>query len=291
MKIHLVDGTYELFRSHFGAPPKRAPDGREVGATLGLLRSLLSLVSTPGVTHVACAFDHVIESFRNELFPGYKTGEGVDADLLGQFPLAERAVAALGIVVWPMVEFEADDALATGASRFKKQRAVEQVVLCSPDKDLAQSVSGVRVISWDRRREIYLDEEGVIKKFGVRPHSIPDWLALVGDAADGFPGIPNWGAKSASAVLARFEHLESIPQDPRQLGLPLGRAAKLVESLRARRQDAFLYRQLATLREDVPLQEELADLAWRGAMAELKEICHELGSEALPKRITRWREA
>jgi 5'-3' exonuclease len=291
MKIHLVDGTYELFRSHFGAPPKRAPDGREVGATLGLLRSLLSLVSTPGVTHVACAFDHVIESFRNELFPGYKTGEGVDADLLGQFPLAERAVSALGIVVWPMVEFEADDALATGASRFKKQRAVEQVVLCSPDKDLAQSVSGVRVISWDRRREIYLDEEGVIKKFGVRPHSIPDWLALVGDAADGYPGIPNWGAKSASAVLARFEHLESIPEDPRQLGLPLGRAAKLVESLRARRQDAFLYRQLATLREDVPLQEELADLAWRGAMAELQEICHELGSEALPKRITKWRQA
>ncbi|HEY5112795.1 MAG TPA: 5'-3' exonuclease H3TH domain-containing protein, partial [Coriobacteriia bacterium] len=208
MKIHLVDGTYELFRSHFGAPPKKSPDGREVGATAGLLRSLFMLVSTPGVTHVACAFDHVIESFRNDLFPGYKTGEGVEKALLDQFPLAERTVATLGIVVWPMVEFEADDALATAASRFKDQPGVEQVVICSPDKDLAQSVCGASVICWDRRRDIVLDEEGVIDKFGVRPHSIPDWLALVGDAADGFPGIPGWGAKSASAVLARFDHLE-----------------------------------------------------------------------------------
>ena len=290
MKIHLVDGTYELFRSYFGAPPKKAPDGREVGATLGLLRSLLSLVSTPGITHIACAFDHVIESFRNELFPGYKTSEGVDTDLLGQFPLAERAVSALGIVVWPMVQFEADDALATGASRFKNQPGVEQVVVCSPDKDLAQSVSGVSVISWDRRRDIFLDEEGVIKKFGIRPHSIPDWLALVGDTADGYPGIPTWGAKSASAVLSRFDHLESIPEDPRQLGLPLGRAARLVESLRAHRQDAFLFRRLATLREDVPLEEGLTDLEWRGARVELSELCRELGSEDLPKRITKWRE-
>jgi len=286
MKIHLVDGTYELFRSYFGAPPKKAPDGREVGATAGLLRSLFMLVATPGVTHVACAFDHVIESFRNDLFPGYKTGAGVEADLLAQFPLAERAVSALGIVVWPMVEFEADDALATAASRFKDQPGVEQVVICSPDKDLAQAVSGVSVVCWDRRRDIFLDDEGVLKKFGVRPHSIPDWLALVGDAADGFPGIPAWGAKSASAVLSRFDHLESIPEDPRELGLPVGRASRLVESLAAHRKEAFLYRRLATLRDDVPLEEGLADLEWRGARAELEEVCQELGDEELLKRIT-----
>ena len=286
MKIHLVDGTYELFRNYFGAPPKKAPDGREVGATVGLLRSLFMLVSTPGVSHVACAFDHVIESFRNDLFAGYKTSEGVAADLLTQFPLAERAVSALGIVVWPMVEFEADDALATAASRFKGQPGVEQVVICSPDKDLAQAVSGASVICWDRRRDIFLDDEGVLKKFGVRPHSIPDWLALVGDAADGLPGIPAWGAKSASAVLSRFDHLESIPEDPRELGLPVGRASRLVESLAAHRKEAFLYRRLATLRDDVPLEEGLADLEWRGARAELEEVCQELGDEGLAKRVT-----
>ena len=285
MKIHLVDGTYELFRSHFGAPPKKASDGREVGATLGLLRSLLMLVSTPGVTHVACAFDHVVESFRNDLFPGYKTSAGVEADLLAQFPLAEKAVAALGLVVWPMVEFEADDALVTAASRFKDQPGVEQVVICSPDKDLAQAVSGAKVVCWDRRRDIFLDDEGVMKKFGVRPHSIPDWLALVGDAADGFPGIPGWGAKSASAVLSRYDHLESIPEDPGRLRLPLGRATRLVDSLAAHREKAFLYRRLATLRDDVPLEEELADLEWRGAKAELEEVCRELGDEELLKRV------
>jgi len=285
MKIHLVDGTYELFRSYFGAPPKKGPDGREVGATVGLLRSLFMLASTPGVTHVACAFDHVIESFRNELFPGYKTGAGVAPDLLAQFPLAERAVAALGVVVWPMVDFEADDALATAASRFRDQPGVEQVVICSPDKDLAQAVSGASVICWDRRRDILLDEEGVIRKFGVRPHSIPDWLALVGDAADGFPGIPGWGAKSASGVLSRFDHLESIPEDPRQLGLPPGRASRLMESLADHREEAFLYRRLATLRDDVPLGEGLADLEWRGAGAELEEVCRELGDEGLAKRV------
>jgi len=291
MKIHLVDGTYELFRSHFGAPPKKSPDGREVGATVGLLKSLFMLVSSPGVTHVACAFDHVIESFRNDLFPGYKTGAGVEADLLAQFPLAERAVSALGIVVWPMVEFEADDALATAASRFKDEPGVEQVVICSPDKDLAQAVSGVSVVCWDRRRDVFLDDEGVMKKFGVRPHSIPDWLALVGDAADGFPGIPGWGARSASAVLARCAHLESIPEDPRQLGLPLGRATRLVESLAAHREEALLYRRLATLRDDVSLEEGLADLEWRGAAAELNEVCRELGDEELAKRITEHRDA
>ncbi len=196
MKIHLVDGTCELFRNHYGAPPKQAPDGRQVGATLGLVRSLLMLVTAPGVSHVACAFDHIIESFRNELYAGYKTSAGVDRELLAQFSLAEEAVAALGVVVWPMVEFEADDALASAVRRFKNNKTVEQIVLCSPDKDLAQLVSGSRIVCWDRRRDIVMNEAGVLEKFGVRPQSIPDWLALVGDAADGYPGLPGWGAKS-----------------------------------------------------------------------------------------------
>lgn len=289
MKIHLVDGTYELFRNHFGAPPRKAPDGREVGATLGLLRGLLMLLSTPGVTHVACAFDHVIESFRNDLFPGYKTGAGVDANLIAQFPLAEEAVSALGLVVWPMIEFEADDALATAAARFKNDSAVDQIVICSPDKDLAQMVSGSRIVCWDRRRDIVIDEAGVAEKFGVLPQSIPDWLALVGDSADGFPGIPGWGAKSAAAVLARYEHLEAIPEDTGAWGLGANRAARLGESLTQRRDEALLYRRLATLREDVPLQEKLGDLEWRGADERLNEVCHRLGDEQFPKRIPRWR--
>ena len=257
MKIHLVDGTYELFRNYFGAPPKQAPDGREVGATLGLLRSLLMLLTSPEVTHVACAFDHVIKSFRNDLYSGYKTGEGVDPKLLAQFPLAEEAVAAFGVVVWPMVEFEADDALATATARFKKNKSVEQIVICSPDKDLVQLVSGKRIVCWDRRREIVLDEKGVMEKFGVRPGSIPDWLALVGNSADGYPGIAGWGAKSSSAVLAHFEHLESIPNDASKWKLKAispGRAASLAESLMQHREEALLYRKLATLREDVPIK-------------------------------------
>ena len=289
MKIHLVDGTYELFRNNFGAPPRTAPDGREVGATVGLLRSLLMLVTTPGVTHVACSFDHVIESFRNRLYAGYKTGEGVDPDLLAQFPLAERAVAALGIVAWPMVELEADDGLATGVALYGNQPGVEQVVICSPDKDLAQLVSGERVVCWDRRRDIVMDEEGVVAKFGVRPHSMPDWLALVGDSADGYPGVPQWGQKSAAVVLSKYEHLEAIPEDPAQLGLPAGRAARLLENLKAHREEALLYRVLATLRTDAPISEKLSDLAWKGAAPELKDVCRELGDEALLGRIKRWR--
>ncbi|HZL65619.1 MAG TPA: 5'-3' exonuclease H3TH domain-containing protein [Thermoleophilia bacterium] len=290
MKLHLIDGTYELFRSYFGAPPRKSRDGREVGATAGLLRSLAMLLAAPEVTHVACAFDQAIESFRNDLYAGYKTGEGVEQALLDQFPLAERAVAAMGVVVWPMVEFEADDALATAAARFWDRPRVEQVVICSPDKDLAQAVRGERVVSWDRRRDIVLDEDGVCAKFGVRPLSIPDWLALVGDAADGFPGIPGWGAKSAATVLARFEHLESIPEDPGAFGLPAGRAARLAESLAAHREEALLYRRLARLRDDVPLAEELADLEWRGAPPEFGEVCTELGDEALATRVAALRD-
>jgi len=288
MKIHLVDGTYELFRAHFGAPPKKTPDGREVGATLGLLRSLMLLLSDPEVTHVAVAFDHVIESFRNKMYPGYKTGAGVDPNLLAQFPLAEKAASALGLVVWPMVKFEADDAIATGVARFKV-KSVKQIVICSVDKDLTQLVDGDRVVCWDRRREIILDEQGVIGKFGVRPESIPDYLALVGDSADGYPGIKGWGAASTSAVLSRFKHIESIPSDPKQLGLGLGRATTLLENLKGNYSDALLFRELSTLRRDVPIKETLKDLQWQGATPRLKKLCHELGEERIPERVSRWR--
>jgi len=288
MNIYLIDGTYELFRNHFGAPHRKAPDGREVGATLGLLRSLYLLLATPGVTHVACAFDHVIESFRNDLYPGYKTSAGVDPALLAQFPLAEEAVSALGLVAWPMVEFEADDALGTAAIRFAPVESVGQILLCSPDKDLAQMVSGKRVVCWDRRREIILDEAGVVAKYGVPPASIPDWLALVGDTADGYPGILGWGEKSASTVLSRFGHLESIPADHQSWGLSAGRANHLAKSLAQHQAEAILFRQLATLRLDVPLQENLEDLKWRGAREDLKEFCRRMGDEKFPQRISRW---
>lgn len=250
------------------------------------------LLTSPEVTHVGVAFDHVIESFRNDLFPGYKTGEGVDPNLTAQFPLAEEAVSALGVVVWPMVEFEADDALATATARFTKNKSVEQILICSPDKDLTQLVAGKHIVCWDRRREIIIDEKGVVEKFGVHPQSIPDWLGLVGDSADGFPGIPGWGAKSASLVLAKYKHLESIPNDPTKWKLSTispGRAASLTESLVQRRDEALLYRKLATLRSDVPIKEKLNDLKWQGAYPRLKKICRELGDERIPERIPRWR--
>lgn len=289
MKIHLVDGTYELFRAHFGAPPKKAPDGREIGAALGLLRSMLLLLSNPDVTHVAVAFDHVIESFRNDLYPAYKTASGVDPNLLAQFDLAEQAVAALGLTVWAMVEYEADDAIATAVAKFKKAKSVEQIVICSVDKDLAQMVEGDRVICWDRRREIVLNETGVVEKFGVPPASIPDYLALVGDSADGYPGVKGWGAASTAAVLTKFKHIEAIPKDPKKLPLGLGRATTLVENLQQNYKEALLFRELATLRTNVPLKEKLDDLKWRGAYPRLKTLCRELGEERIPQRVTRWR--
>jgi len=289
MKIHLVDGTYELFRSHFGAPPKKSPDGMEVGATLGLVRSLMLLLSDPEVTHVAVAFDHVVESFRNKLYAGYKSSAGMDPVILNQFLLAEKLVSALGLVVWPQVKFEADDAIATAVAKFKKVKSVEQIVICSVDKDLTQMVDGDRVICWDRRREITLNDKGVIEKFGVSPESIPDYLALVGDAADGFPGIQGWGAKSTATVLAKFKHIESIPKDPKKIPFGLGRATTLVENLQANYKHALLFRELSTLRVDVPLKENLSDLKWQGAYLRLKKLCHELGEERIPERITRWR--
>ena len=288
MKIHLVDGTYELFRSFYGPPPRKSPDGREVGATIGLLRSMLALISDTGATHIACAFDHVIESFRNDLFPGYKTGEGINPDLHAQFSLAEEAVNALGIVVWPMVEFEADDAIATAAVRFKDEPSVDQVVICSPDKDLAQLVSGKHIVCWDRRRDIIYDEAGVVDKYGVAPASIPDWLALVGDSADGIPGIPAWGAKAASALLSKYQHIERIPADTSQWDISAGRARRLAENLAAHREQANLYRQLATLRTDVLLVEGVNDLEWHGAHEALRKLCADLGASDLPDRVPRW---
>jgi 5'-3' exonuclease len=289
MKIHLVDGTYELFRAHFGAPPKKAPDGMEVGATLGLVRSMMLLLSDPEVTHVAVAFDHVIESFRNKLYPDYKSSEGVDPVILYQFQLAEKLISALGLVIWPQVKFEADDAIATAVAKFKKSKSVEQIVICSVDKDLTQMVEGKRVICWDRRREITLDDKGVIEKFGVPPESIPDYLALVGDSADGYPGVQGWGAKSTATVLAKFKHVEDIPNDPKKIPLSLGRATTLLENLQANYKDALLFRELSTLRQDVPLKETLNDLKWQGAYPRLKKLCKELGEERIPERVTKWR--
>lgn len=286
MKIHLVDGTYELFRSYYGAPSASAPTGEEVGATRGLLRTLVSLLRQPDVTHVACAFDHVIESFRNELYDAYKTGEGVAPELLAQFEPAERAARALGLVVWPMVEFEADDAIATAAARFGKAAQAEQIVICSPDKDLTQCVVGRRVVCLDRRRRILLDEEGVRAKFGVLPESIPDYLALVGDTADGFPGLKGWGPRTAGAVLARYLHLENIPAKASEWTLDVRSAERLARTLREQWENVLLYRKLATLRTDVPLEESLEDLRWRGAPHdELVELCHQLGDADLLNRI------
>ena len=285
MNVHLVDGTYELFRSFYGPPPKKAPDGREVGATIGLLRSLLALLSAPEVTHLGCAFDHVVESFRNELLASYKTGAGIHPDLFAQFSLAEEAVSALGIVVWPMVEFEADDALATAALRFRQDAAVSQVIICSPDKDLMQLVVQDRVVCWDRRRDIVYDEAAVIEKYGVAPATIPDWLALVGDKADGIPGVPAWGAKSSATVLARYGHLEAIPDRVEEWDVPVRGAKRLLENLEAHREQAFLYRRLTRLRTDVPLTESLDDLRWKGPQDDFEQICQELGASDLLTRL------
>jgi 5'-3' exonuclease len=286
MNVHLVDGTYELFRAHFGAPPARGPGGGEVGATRGLVRSLASLLREDGVTHVAVAFDHVIESFRNALFPGYKTSAGVPPELLAQFELAEQATRALGLVVWSMVEFEADDALATAAARFAADPAVERVLVCTPDKDLAQCVRGDRVVGFDRMRRRLLTEDGVRAKFGVPPPSIPDWLALVGDDADGIPGVPRWGEKSAAAVLARYGHLEEIPALHARWDVPVRGALALAESLRDHREAALLYRRLATLRADVPLPEDLEALRWRGPdRAALAGVEAALGEGGLAARL------
>jgi 5'-3' exonuclease len=292
MKIHLIDGTYELFRAHFAMPSMTAPDGREVGAVRGLIQTLLVLTRQDDVTHVACAFDHVIESFRNELFDGYKTGEGTPDDLKSQFDLAERAVKALGIVVWPMIEFEADDAIATAAAKWADEPEVEQVVIGSPDKDLMQMVRGNRIVSLDRRKNIVVDEDGVREKFGVSPESIPDYLALVGDAADGIPGVPRWGAKSSSTILARYLHIEQIPDDHSEWAVTIRGARSMADSLAQHHDESLLYKRLATLRRDVPIVEALDDLEWQGVSRNaFGELCEELGFANLPNQVTRWNES
>ncbi|MFQ5872579.1 MAG: 5'-3' exonuclease H3TH domain-containing protein [Dehalococcoidia bacterium] len=289
MKVHLVDGTYELFRAYFALPSIAAPDGRPVGAVRGLIQTLLLLLRSDDVTHVACAFDHVIESFRNDLFAGYKTGSGVPEELKSQFELAERAASSLGIVVWPMVEFEADDAIATAASRFSSVAEVDQVVICSPDKDLTQMVRGEKVVCLDRRKGVTLDETGVQEKFGVSPQSIPDYLALVGDSADGIPGIPGWGAKTTAQVLSRYGAIERIPDDPSEWDVKPRGAKTVAASLAEHRDDAMLYKKLATLRLDVPLSETPAELRWWGVRRKgFRDLCAELGFVRLMDLPHQW---
>jgi 5'-3' exonuclease len=259
----LVDGTYELFRHYYALPSARDQDGYEVGAVRGVLASVLGMISG-GATHMAVATDHIIESFRNGLWPGYKTGAGIEPDLLAQFPLLEETLSAAGVVVWPMVDFEADDALAAGALAAARDARVDRVVICTPDKDLAQCVSGARVVQLNRRTRITLDEGGVTRKFGVSPASIPDYLALVGDASDGYPGLAGWGAKSTAAVLAKFGHLESIPADWREWHVNAAGASALARTLASQREQALLFRTLATLRTDIPLFDDVDQLRWDG---------------------------
>ena len=263
MDVHLIDGTYELFRHYFALPSARDRDGREVAAVRGVLGSVLGMIRG-GATHVAVATDHVIESFRNGLWAGYKTGEGVAPDLLAQFGLLEEALSAAGVLVWPMVEFEADDALAAGAAIAARDARVEHVIICTPDKDLAQCVRGTRVVQLNRRTRVTFDEDAIVKKFGVGPASIPDYLALVGDAADGYPGLPGWGAKSTAAVLAKFGHIEAIPEDWRGWSVDVVNAGSLARTLAGERDLALLFRRLATLRTDIALFDDVDELEWHG---------------------------
>jgi len=271
LDVHLVDGTYELFRHYYALPSARDREGREVAAARGVLASVLGMIRH-GATHVAVATDHVIESFRNALWPGYKTGDGIEPDLLSQFGLLEEILSAAGIVVWPMVEFEADDALAAAAARAALDTRVERVIICTPDKDLAQCVRGRRVVQLNRRTNVTLDEAGVVEKYGVPPASIPDYLALVGDAADGYPGLPGWGAKSSSAVLARFLHIESIPADWREWHVNAANASALARTLSTERDHALLFRTLATLRTDIALFDVVDELQWHGPKPGFDEL-------------------
>jgi 5'-3' exonuclease len=292
VKVHLVDATFELFRAYYSRPAERGPDGRPVNAVRGLIDSMLSLLREPDVSHVAAATDHVIESWRNDVFDGYKSSFGVDPDLLAQFADAEHALRALGIVTWPMIEDEADDALAAGVARYAPDSRVEQIVICSVDKDLAQCVNGSRVVLRDRMRRLEYDEDGVRAKFGVSPPSIPDYLALVGDASDGYPGLPGWGAKSASRVLARWEHLERIPERATDWDADVRGATRLSVALREQWEEAMLYRRLATLNTDATISGELADLEWRGVPRRaFTRFCHELGLVGVLERVHRWDEA
>jgi 5'-3' exonuclease len=283
MNVHLIDGTYELFRHFYAVPPGPGADGQEVGAVRGVLASILGLLEG-GATHVGVATDHVIESFRNDLYPGYKTGEGMDPLLVSQFPILEEALTAMGVVVWPMVRYEADDALASAAVKAARDGRVERVFICTPDKDLAQCVAGTRVVQFDRMRGVLRDEAGVAGKWGVAPASIPDYLALVGDSADGFPGLRGWGAKSAGLVLARFPHLEDIPKDTRHWPTAVRGAQRLASVLFEQWNDALLFRQLATLVADVPVFGSVDDLRWQGPGAGFAEFCDGIQAPELHRR-------
>ena len=286
MDVFLVDGTYELFRHYYALPSARDQEGHEVSAVRGVLASVLSMVKG-GATHIAVATDQVIESFRNGLWGGYKTGEGIEPDLLAQFPLLEETLSAAGVVVWPMVEFEADDALAAGAVAAARDERVDRVIICTPDKDLAQCVRGGRIVQLNRRTRITLDEAGVIRKFGVPPESIPDYLALVGDSADGYPGLAGWGAKSTAAVLAKFGHIESIPGDWREWHVNATGASALAHTLTTERDQALLFRTLATLRTDIPLFDNVDELRWNGptpAFAQFAARFDAAVTEPKPKR-------
>jgi len=284
MDIYLIDGTYELFRYFYAVPSSKDAAGQEIGAVRGVLGSILTMIEG-GATHVGVATDHVIESFRNDLYPRYKTGEGVDAALLSQFPILEKALQSMGVLVWPMVKFEADDALASAAAKAVKDKRVRQVIICTPDKDLSQCVVGTRVVQLDRRREILRDEAGVVAKFGVRPPSIPDYLAVVGDSADGFPGITGWGEKAAALVLSQYPHLEDVPKDWHQWDSSIRRAHPLSESLFGAWADALLFRTLATLRLDAPVCNAVADLQWQGPSPDFQAYCERLKSKELYRRV------
>jgi 5'-3' exonuclease len=288
VRLHLLDGTYELFRSHYGRKDTvTGIDGSDLKATLGIMESTLALLREPGVTHLAASFDTVIESFRNLMFPGYKSSAGMDPDLLAQFPVAEEALEAIGVVVWRNIEFEADDAIAAAAIRWVED--VEQVVIATPDKDLNQLVIGDKIVTYNRREQKILDEEAVVEKFGIHPESIPDYLALVGDTADGVPGLPGWGAKSASIVLARYPRLELIPESSADWEVAVRGADKLAATLSENRDLAHMYRELTTLRLDVPIEETLADLEWRGVpRPRFEQFCASVGFDPESIRVHRW---
>jgi len=291
VQLHLLDGTYELFRSHFGRPPHAGADGLPAGATLGVVESTLSLLREDGVTHLAAATDHVISSWRNERFAGYKTDTGMPHELLAQFPVVESALEAIGVALWPMVEYEADDALGAAAARWAEDPALTRVIILSPDKDMAQCVrEDGRVVTYDRRKRLFVDADGVREKFGVSPASIPDFLALVGDTSDGYPGIPDWGAVSTAAVLRRYPHLEDIPESVRMWDVSVRGAATLAMALKERHDEALLYRELALLSLDAPIpQRSVDELRWRGVpRAPFEALVERLAAPALRGRVHRW---
>jgi 5'-3' exonuclease len=290
VNVYLIDGTYELFRHFFAVPAAADIKGQEVGAVRGVLTSVLSMIER-GATHLGVATDHVVESFRNDLYPGYKTSEGVAPELLSQFPVLEEALVAMGVVVWPMVEFEADDALASAASKAAQDDQVQQLLICTPDKDLSQCVVGARIVQLDRRSNVVRDEAGVVAKFGVRPGSIPDFLAVVGDSADGFPGVSGWGLKAAAETLSHYPHLEDIPKDWKEWHPSIRRARTLAESLFKAWNDALLFRTLATLRLDVPVFDSVDELRWRGPRPEFEELCRRMKVPGLLDRVTKAKPA